>query len=267
MANPALRRRLLQALPAWGLSYLGLPAWGKDPLGGDPLGSLLWPDLRREFVGRAPCTFTDKVTVRGPAQAEDSMHVPIYIDARPLAEIERIRRIRVLVDRNPIRHVLDFEPGQALPVMALRLRMQQASPVRALVETDAGRWHVAGTWVQAAGGGCTVAGVTRADGSWSKTLNQVQARFFASEIEGCRRLRLRIMHPMDTGFVPGVPAFLLSTLSLSDAQGQPCWRMALHEPVSENPLMTFELPTQVKGPLRLRGEDNNGNLIDCQVPA
>ena len=267
MDREPLRRRWLRALPAIALPWTPWRAWAKGPVGGDPLGSLLWPDLQREFVGQAPCSFSERVTIQGPAQAEDAMQVPILIDARRLAETERVRRIRVVVDRNPIRHVLDFEPLQALPVLALRLRMQQASPVRALVETDSGHWHVAGCWVQAAGGGCTVAGTSRADGSWGKQLNQVQARCFDRALEGSRRLRVRVMHPMDTGFVPGVPAFHLESLSLSDAQGRPCWRMSLHEPVSENPLMTFELPREVPGPWRLQGEDNNGNRLDVKVSA
>ena len=134
----------------------------------------------------------------------------------------------------------------------------------------AGGWVQAwesGTWVQAAGGGCTVPGATRADGSWNQTLNQVQARFFSSVLEGSRRLRVRIMHPMDTGLVAGIPAFHLEHLELLDATDRPCWRLALHEPVSENPIITFELPRQLTGHFRLVGRDNNGNRIDAVVPA
>ena len=75
------------------------------------------------------------------------------------------------------------------------------------------------TWVQAAGGGCTVPGATRADGSWSRTLNQVQARFFNNVLEGSRRLRVRVMHPMDTGLVAGMPAFYIEQLQLVDGAG------------------------------------------------
>jgi sulfur-oxidizing protein SoxY len=121
--------------------------------------------------------------------------------------------------------------------------------------------------VQAAGGGCTVPGITRADGSWSKTLGQVQARFFNNVIEGSRRLRLRVMHPMDTGLVAGIPAFYIEQMELQDAGGQPWWRIALHEPVSENPLITFELPPQSPPAFRLLGRDNNGNRIDAEVRA
>ncbi len=268
MERMRLRRDLIGLAP-----LLALPGWCRPGLaqgrtGGDPLGSPQWPDLRREFVGADAVSFSDRVVVRGPAMAEDAMNVPVMVDARALAAAGvRVRRIRVVVDRNPIRHVLDFEPLRALPVLAFRLRLEQASPVRALVQAQDGRWHVGGVWVQAAGGGCTVAGASRIDGSWSRTLNQVQARLFDSVLEGSRRLRIRIMHPMDTGLVAGIPAFHIDTLELLDAADQPWWRLALREPVSENPLLSFELPRQVAGTLRLRGQDNNGNRIDAAVQA
>ena len=110
-------------------------------------------------------------------------------------------------------------------------------------------------------------GATRADGSWRTTLNQVRARIFNNVIEGSRRLRVNIMHPMDTGLVAGIPAFYIERLALLDAQGEPWWRLALHEPVSENPLLTFELPAQGPQEFRLDGQDNNGNRIAAEVRA
>lgn len=256
------RRALVVMLP---LVAAGVRA-ADDPTGGDPLGSMQWPGMRRQYLGDAPLRFTDAVKVLGPRFAEDALNVPIQVDARALAA-QGIERIQVVADRNPVREVLEFEPLRSLPMLAFRLRLEQASPVRALVKTRDGQWHVGGAWVQAAGGGCTVPGATRADGSWSTTLNQVQARVFDNLVEGSRRLRLRVMHPMDTGLVAGIPAFHIERLELSDSAGQPWWRLALHEPVSENPLLTFELPDRARGLMRLSGRDNNGNRIDAEVPA
>jgi sulfur-oxidizing protein SoxY len=240
----------------------------EDLTGGDPLGSMQWPDLREVFMGTAPMRFTDQVIVRGPSFADDAMNVPLMVDARQLRNTGGgVARIRVAVDRNPVRHVLDFEPMRALPMLAFRIRMEQASPVRAMVQTRDGQWHVGSTWVQAAGGGCTVPGATRADGSWSRTLNQVQARYFNNVLEGSRRLRVRIMHPMDTGLVASIPAFYLEDLQLVDGAGEVWWRLGLHEPVSENPILTFELPPQAVDGLRLVGRDNNGNTFNTGVDA
>ena len=240
------RRELLLAGAAWPLALQAQD----NPTGGDPLGSMQYPSLRDETVGKAAVAFSDAVQVRGLGNQGGG-----------------VARIRVAVDRNPVRQVLDFEPLRALPMLAFRIRMEQASPVRAFVQTRDGRWHVGSTWVQAAGGGCTVPGATRADGSWSKTLGQVQARFFSNVLEGSRRLRLRVMHPMDTGLVAGIPAFYLEELQLVDGSGQAWWKLGLREPVSENPLITFELPPQPVPGLRLVGRDNNGNRIDAEVVA
>lgn len=259
------RRSLLQA----GVVAGACPALlAQDMTGGDPLGSMQWPSLRDKYIGKAPMQFSPDVVLKGPNYAEDALNVPLLLDARALAAVGGgIDRIQVVVDRNPVREVLVYEPLRALPVLAFRIRMEQASPVRALVRTRDGRWHVGGTWVQAAGGGCTVPGVTRNDGSWSRTLNQVQARYFTNVMEGSQRLRIRIMHPMDTGLVAGIPAFYIEKLELLDSAGQAWLRLALHEPVSENPLLTFELPGKPPGTLRLSGRDNNGNRIDAEVTA
>lgn len=241
----------------------------EDHTGGDPLGSMQWPVVRRKFLGSDPVQFSDHVLVKGPPFAEDAMNVPILLDARPLlASGQRIERILLVADRNPVQHILTFEPRRALPVLAFRFRLEQGSPVRAMVRTTDGRWHVGQTWVNAAGGGCTVPGVTRADGSWSKTLNQVQARFFHNVLDGQgTRLRVRVMHPMDTGLVAGIPAFHIEELELRDSADQLWWRLELHEPVSENPLITFELGQQPPGTMVLQGRDNGGNRIYQQVSA
>jgi sulfur-oxidizing protein SoxY len=265
MTHDNSRRLLLGAA----LGAASSPLWAAvDHTGGDPLGSMQWPGLRKQYLGDAPMRFTKDVLVSGPAFADDAMNVPLLVDARALSGTGGgVARIQVVVDRNPVREVLEFEPLKALPMLAFRIRMEQASPVRALVQTRDGAWHVGSTWVQAAGGGCTVPGATRADGSWSRTLNQVQARFFNNVLEGSRRLRVRVMHPMDTGLVAGIPAFYIEQLQLVDGAGVPWWRLALHEPVSENPILTFELPERPTGALRLTGRDNNGNVIDAEVSA
>lgn len=242
--------------------------WGAaDPFEGDPFQSHQWPELRKELLGRdARVRFdADRVRVLGPAFAEDAMNVPITVSALGLPDVQRIV---VAVDRNPIRRVLELEPLAALPVLSFRFKLEQASPVRAFVLTRDGVWHVGGTWVESAGGGCTVPGATRKDQTWPQTLGQVSGRLF-SAVPGTQsgaRLRLRVMHPMDTGLVAGIPAFHVTRLAVLDADGRELARLATFEPVSENPLFSFDFASAPQRPLRVVGSDNNGNRIHGALP-
>jgi sulfur-oxidizing protein SoxY len=236
---------------------------------GDPFGSFQWPDMKREFLHGGRVEFDARVQVRGPAFAEDPMNVPITVSAEGIADVEVIT---VIVDRNPIRKVLEYFPLGALPAVSFRFKLEQASPVRAAVRTRDGVWHVGGTLVDSAGGGCTAAGETRRDGSWSRTLGEVSARVFPQSVPvgsaggtPATRLRLRVMHPMDTGLVGGIPAFYVNKLSLRDASGRELLRMNAFEPVSENPVFSFDFRDRPVGALRLVGSDNNGNRIQGSV--
>lgn len=250
-------------------SALAAEAAAANAAGGiaeDPFGSLQWPDLQREFFGQAPVEFDARVQVRAPAFAEDPLNVPLSVAVRGPHEV---MQVTVLVDRNPIRRVLDYFPVAAVPGIALRFKLEQASPVRAAARMANGRWHIGGTWVDSSGGGCTLPGATRQDGSWSQQLGEVSARLFDSSPDpaAAARLRLRVMHPMDTGLAPGIPAFYLSRLSLRDGQGRELLRLQTYEPVSENPVFSFDFAQRPQGPLRLVGSDNNGNRIDRRIEA
>jgi sulfur-oxidizing protein SoxY len=244
-----------------------------DPYEGDPFKSLPWGDMRREYLGGERAVFDERVTVRGPAFAEDPMNVPVTVSVQGL---EGIERIVILVDRNPIRRVLEYQPMAALPAVSFRFKLEQASPVRAAVRTRDGLWHVGGTWVDSAGGGCTVSGATRKDGSWTQTLGLVSGKVFdgtpssasapgATPVPGAARLRLRVMHPMDTGLVGGIPAFYVNKLSVRDEADRELLRLATYEPVSENPVFSFDFPSRPAGSLRIVGTDNNGNRIDARL--
>lgn len=225
----------------------------------DPLDSPSWPDVRRKLVGDAPVDFDPRVKVVAPANAEDSMNVPVTVAIEGLADV---RRVLVVADLNPILRVLEFEPLDAVPRLSFRIKLQQGSPVRALAQTADGVWHVGGVWVDAGGGGCTAPSVGSSKANWADTLGEVDARWW--QREGRQRLKFRIMHPMDTGLAPGIPAFYIEQLVLRDANGRDWARLRTFEPLSENPLFSleFDRPTP---PLQLIGVDNNGNRIAAEV--
>ena len=231
--------------------------------GADPLDSSRWDDMRRAFFADAAVAFDTNVIVTAPFTAEDPLNVPVAIDAAALGDV---REVLVFADFNPIVKVLRVEPLAAPAAFGLRLKLQQSSPVRAAARTADGVWHVGGAWVRTHGGGCTAPSLGSGSAEWQQRLNEVGARLWPGVGHG-DRLRLRIVHPMDTGLAPGVPAFHIETLEITDGKGQLLVRAEAFEPIAENPVFSFDLPAGIgaSGPLHIRGRDNNGNLIDTRV--
>ena len=240
------------------LAFAPMPAFAVPGDAPDPLHSGRWPDVRKEFFADAPIQFDPRVVVIAPATAEDSMNVPVTVRVEGGLEA---RRIVVFAELNPIVRVLEVEPVKAAPYVSFRMKLQQGSPVRAAVLDPAGTWHVGGVFVDAAGGGCTAPGSSRANPDWKSHLGEVDSHEWPRP-EGQSRLRLRINHPMDTGLTAGIPAFFLQNLTLTDEAGVEYLRLTTFEPLSENPVLGFDLPARAGRTLRLTGVDNNGNKID-----
>lgn len=244
-------------------SFVALGVANAAANGGDPLDSPRWGDMVKTFFPGQPVVFDARVKVRGPDFAEDSMNVPLGIDASALPDV---REVLVFADFNPILPVVRFMPERAQATLGLRMKLQQSSPVRAAARTADGVWHVGGAWVTATGGGCTAPSTGSSSPEWQERLNEVTGRIFA-RIDGGARLRMRIVHPMDTGLAPGIPAFHIETIELSDATGARLMRIQTYEPVSENPLFTVDIPVAGGQLTRVHatGRDNNGNRIDAWV--
>lgn len=236
--------------------------WGSALAQPDPLGSARWEDMRKTLFPNARVEFDQRVRVTAPPIAENPLNVPVRVDASGLKEV---KEVLVFADFNPIVKALSFQPLRARPSLAFRLKLQQSTPVRAAARTADGVWHLGGTWVNTAGGGCTQPSTGSASPLWQQRLNEVSARRW-QPTEGGERLRFSVIHPMDTGLAAGIPVFHLEDLLLTDAEGRELMRIQPLEPVAENPLFTVELPAGDRPtPIRISGRDNNGNLVDTWV--
>ncbi|WP_448204113.1 quinoprotein dehydrogenase-associated SoxYZ-like carrier [Azospirillum sp. sgz302134] len=238
-------------------------AAGADPE--DPLASVMWDVLRPELFGKAPIVFDDRVTVTAPANAEDATAVPVLADASALGAVEEMVLIS---DLNPFPVVLRFHPTAAKPVVGARIRVQQATPVRAAARTPDGVWHIGGKLVDAAGGGCTAPPVTYAAKDWADHVGEVQARAWPpAGDDKLARVRFRVRHPMDNGLIAGIPAYFIEKLSLLDSDGTELSRLDVLEPVSENPVFTLEVkPGAASRALKLVGRDTQGGEINAAIP-
>lgn len=228
----------------------------------DPLNSPMWEYNRDRYLGEdARVVFDDQVVVKAPPFAEDSSQVPVSVDARALAG--RVERIEAWVDLNPLPPIFTYIPeSHAVPLIALRVRVEQATTIRAAVLTDDGVWHVAGAYVDAAGGGCTAPSTTRANPDWEKHFGEIRtAAFSRTDVD---RFRVQVSHPMDSGMVGNIPEFHIEQARLTSAEGESLATLSLGVSVSENPVITFELDKGAGKPL-LWLRDNNGNEFERQL--
>lgn len=227
----------------------------------DPLNSVMWQDMASRFLKDGEIVFDQRVKVMAPASAEDQFFVPVTVDASGLGPVSEIV---ILADLNPIPHVLTYRPVNAEAFIAFRLKLEQASAIRAAVRTLDGKWHVGGQLVDAAGGGCTAPAMAHGLSNWMATLGETHVGL-SREPGGQPRVTLRMRHPMDTGLADGIPAFYMSSLDLNDAQGQVYSSLEIFEPVSENPTFTFKPRAgRDKTTLAVAARDTEGNNYTYQ---
>ncbi|MFM2371643.1 MAG: hypothetical protein RIS85_1365 [Pseudomonadota bacterium] len=223
------------------------------PLPVDPLGSPMWEFHARRLFGTAPVVFDDKVVVRMPEIAENQRIFPVTVDARGLSDVERIV---IFADLNPISVAVDYAPIAAGAYISTRIKLDQRTPVRAAVLTRDGTWHIGGSWIDAAGGGCSAPPVSRVKGDWADHLGEARAAVW-SQSDGQVRLRLTFRHPMDTGLVENIAAYNIERLVIRSADGKPLGQMQVYGSVSEDPAFTL-LMRDTGTPIAFSATDSAG---------
>lgn len=229
-----------------------------DDMPEDPLGSIQWDDMYRAYLSEHKVVFDDRVKVTAPEFAEDSMNVPVSVDA---SELKGIKEIFLFAEFNPIPKILKFYPASSKAAFSFRFKIQQASPVRAAVLTVDNTWHVGGVWIDAAGGGCTTASDERLGGDWADHLGEIHAASW--DQKKTLRTKISVSHPMDTGLVAGIPAFYIESIELTDDAGKLLAKIEPYEPVQENPVFTLDLISS--GAINVEAVDNNANEFSARI--
>lgn len=224
----------------------------------DPLGSGMWSYHQIHILGDPDkIRFDDRVIVRAPLSAEDSLNVPVTVDATALSDV---RQMVFFVDYGPIPKILTYWPEAAEAKLSFRFKIDQATPLRAAVQTKDGTWHIGSTEIDAAGGGCTAPAAAYADANWEDHLGEVHGQVWPDR----GRVRMIVDHPMDTGLADGIPVFIIEKLQLSDSASGALARVDLYEPVNEDPAFTFYFgKDRLSNEVQIAGRDNNGNEINA----
>ena len=224
----------------------------------DPLQSVMWEFVYKTHLQTHPVQFDPQVEVITPERAENSMQFPVSVE---WTGEEKVVKMVLLADLNPIIKVMTYFPHEARPSFAARIKIQQGSPIRGAVLTVDGVWHVNGRYVDASGGGCTAPSVAKSLVAWENHYGELRAAVWPGQSD-YDRLRFMVMHPMDTGLADGIPRFIIEHVDVRDATDDRLLaKMELHEPVSENPFISLDLKHAQNG-YKLYLRDDSGTQME-----
>ncbi|QWF70534.1 quinoprotein dehydrogenase-associated SoxYZ-like carrier [Methylomonas paludis] len=107
------------------------------------------------FAGKTIAESDSVITLEAPYRAEDPAIVPIRVNSQFAQSKDRyIKKIWLLVDKNPFPFVGEFEffPESGKADLALRIRVNTYSNIRAIAETNDGKFSMTKKFVKASGG-------------------------------------------------------------------------------------------------------------------
>lgn len=139
-----------------GLLYLsvtlGLPAAAKAE--GD---DVTWNTVLKSqfFSGKKVEESTSVIELEAPYRAEDPAIVPVKVTSKfPQSKDRYVKKIWLFVDKNPFPFVgeFDFFPESGKADLAMRVRVNTYSDIRAIAETNDGKLTMTKKFVKASGG-------------------------------------------------------------------------------------------------------------------
>jgi len=158
--------------------------------------------LKSQFFAGKNIEESDAVIeLEAPYRAEDPAIVPVKVSSKiPQSKDKYIKKVWLLVDKNPFPFVGEFEffPESGKADLAMRVRVNTYSNIRAIAETNDGKLTMTKKFVKASGGCSAPIGADLDEAM--KRLGKVKFRLDGGVTPGQPALtQLMISHPNLTG--------------------------------------------------------------------
>ncbi|MEQ8230888.1 MAG: quinoprotein dehydrogenase-associated SoxYZ-like carrier [Gammaproteobacteria bacterium] len=200
-----------------------------------------------------------------PYRSEDAAFTPVRIKARIPQTPERyIEAIHLFVDLNPEPKVgtFTFTPAAGSADLALRIRIDKYTDVRAVAVLNTGEHYMAKSYVKAQGG-CAIPVAIDYKQAMSG-LGKVQLRTLDGDDADGIATQLRVRHPNFTGMQMDYkiyavrPAHYVNSIRVL-LNGEPVMTAETGISISEDPSFRFFLAPQASGELSAEITDTKGN--------
>ena len=205
--------------------------------------------------------------LKAPYTAEDATVVPISVHTKISQGDDRyIKRMHLFVDKNPLPliGVFDFTKKSGKADLAMRIRVDTFSYVRAVAELNTGELYMTKSFVRARGA-CSAPPPASIEDS-KKLLGKMKLKNIGDLEPGKPNLvQLKIRHPNITGMAPLKigshvipPAHYVSELEI-DYNGEPVLKAALTFSISMDPAFRFYFVPDDVGTITVNGKDSKNN--------
>lgn len=209
----------------------------------------------------------DIIELKAPFRAEDATIVPISVHTKIDQTKDRyIEKIHLYVDKNPnpLIGVFQFTPESGKADLAMRIRVDQFTYVRAIAELNSGELYMTKSFVRASGA-CSAPPPKSIDDSIAN-LGKMKIKTIGDlELNKPDLVQLKIKHPSITGMQPlrigsrvMPPPHYVDTLEV-DFDGKPVMKASLTFSISMDPAFRFFFVPHKKGVLTVKGTDTKKN--------
>jgi sulfur-oxidizing protein SoxY len=232
-----------------------------------------WPDIHRDvFDNREVIEDDGTITLEAPYRAEDAAIVPLTM-RMPADVAEKVKSLTLVIDKNPAPVAATFHFGKAAGkgerMLSTRVRVNMYSNVRAVIETEDGKLHMATKFVKASGG-CSAPASKDADEALA-SMGKMQIRTFDKTKDSTKMTReaqVMIRHPNFTGMQMDqltreyTPALFVQDLEIKRGD-ELVFRMEGGISISENPNFRFTFGPAGDDTLEVTAKDTDGHVYSA----
>jgi len=229
----------------------------------------VWPALQKDIFGdKVPVENPAVIALEAPVRADDAALVPVTVRI-PADAAQRVKKLTLIVDKNPAPVVAEFAYGAAAGtgerMLSTRVRVDMYSNIRAVVETDDGALHMATKFVKAAGG-CSAPALKDTDAALAEAGRMIVRTLETTTAEGVRQGQLMIKHPQysglqlnqATGFY--IPAKFIREIDVKRGD-ETVFKMTGGISISEDPNFRFTYAAGSDGTLEVVATDTDGKVF------
>jgi sulfur-oxidizing protein SoxY len=238
---------------------------GAEPPGGD-----VWPIIRESLFGARPIVEDSgaRLELELPGRAHDAGVVPLGIRFNLLPGDAKLRKLYLVIDKNPSPVGAIFEFGERRDGVDFetRVRIEDYTWVRAIAEREDGSLIAARRFIKASGGCSAPAGKTLAERMAG--IGRMKWRIDeANETTGDAMVQLMIRHPNNSGLAMDQltrlydPPMFVNHVMVRRGD-KLVFRAQVDFTISENPVFRFSLPAAGVGQLNAEVTDTDDRRFE-----